>query len=415
MSYGFKFFNNNNETVIDDTGTKPWYFGEAPVQFFFDITNVYTDLNKVDGDGNPFTTFPAGDAPGVTKWNVYTVTFAVPIAYDCFVAFSLPNTTRPVYYAFQKNYALVGDSSVRILIFVPNTIVAAISDIPKAYIFVANPVPTANLSTGFGLHVFNASQQCTYDSNKRHFQPTELPLIYINDPTNYVYSEPGVIPLSVNETITFPASAAVILPYVEVVNVVVTGEFGSYNVNSVHYQTIYRREGIGLITGVPRVYTKDSSTTYTQSGFFNQGAIGLQSGIILDAAPLDQGYTAPEFPASYSLSITRTNMIEGYDPKAYDDLYGKYVFKKRISSWLSPQKQVESDCSHLYITRMYSFCISLFDNYLNTLPEIYRTVNEFGVDTEHAHFGNTDKNLTVEFENLYCEGVLAGNGQTEKY
>ena len=111
----------------------------------------------------------------------------------------------------------------------------------------------------------------------------------------------------------------------------------------------------------------------------------------------------------------RTNMLEGYDPKAYDDLYGKYVFKKRISSWLSPQKQVESDCSHLYITRMYSFCTSLFDNYLNILPEIYRTVNEFGVDTEHAHFGNTNKNLTVEFENLYCEGVLAGNGQTEKY
>jgi len=111
----------------------------------------------------------------------------------------------------------------------------------------------------------------------------------------------------------------------------------------------------------------------------------------------------------------RTNMLEGYNPKAYDNLYGKYVFKKRIPSWLSPQKQVESDCSHLYITRMYSFCTSLFDNYLNILPEIYRTVNEFGVDTEHAHFGNTDKNLTVEFENLYCEGVLAGNGQTEKY
>ena len=111
----------------------------------------------------------------------------------------------------------------------------------------------------------------------------------------------------------------------------------------------------------------------------------------------------------------RTNMLKGYDPKAYDNLYGKYVFKKRIPSWLPPHKQVESDCNHLYITRMYSFCVSLVDNYLNTLPEIYRTVNEFGVDTEHAHFGNIDKNLTVEFENLYCEGVLAGNGQTERY
>jgi len=111
----------------------------------------------------------------------------------------------------------------------------------------------------------------------------------------------------------------------------------------------------------------------------------------------------------------RTNMLEGYDPKAYDNLYGKYVFKTRIPSWLPKHQQVESDCDHLYITRMYSFCVSLIDNYLHILPEIYRTVNEFGVDTEHAHFGNTDKNLVVEFENLYCEGVLAGNGQTERY
>ena len=309
MSYGFKFFNNNNETVIDDTGTKPWYFGQAQVNFIIDITNVYTDLNRVDSEGNLFTTFPAGDAPGVTKWNVYAVTFAVPISYDCFVAFSLPNTTRPVYYAFEKNYALVGDPSVRMLVFVPNTIVAQISDIPKAYIFVANPVPTANLSTGFGMHVFNASQQCTYDSNKRHFQPTDLPLIFVTDPTNYVYSEPGVIPLNENVAVTFPASAAVILPYVEVVNVIVDQDYNAY---SVHYQAIHRRAGSALYTGVPRVYTKDNNTNYTQSGFFNRGATGVQPCIILDAAPLDQGYTPPEFPASYSLSITRTNLTEGF-------------------------------------------------------------------------------------------------------
>jgi hypothetical protein len=111
----------------------------------------------------------------------------------------------------------------------------------------------------------------------------------------------------------------------------------------------------------------------------------------------------------------RTNMLEGYDPKAYDDLYGKYVFKKRIPSWLPPQKQLESGCDHLYITRMYSFCISLFDNYLNSLPQIYQTINYHGVDTEHAHFGNIDKNLITEFETLYCQGMLAGNGQLEAY
>ena len=111
----------------------------------------------------------------------------------------------------------------------------------------------------------------------------------------------------------------------------------------------------------------------------------------------------------------RTNMLEGYDPKAYDNQYGKYVFKKAMPSWLPSQKQLESGCDHLYITRMYSFCISLFDNYLNTLPAIYQTINQHGVDTEHAHYGNIDKGFSVEFEKLYCQGVLAGNGQLEAY
>jgi len=111
----------------------------------------------------------------------------------------------------------------------------------------------------------------------------------------------------------------------------------------------------------------------------------------------------------------RTNMLEGYDPKAYDNQYGKYVFKKAMPSWLPPQKQLESGCDHLYITRMYSFCISLFDNYLNTLPAIYQTINQHGVDTEHAHYGNIDKGFSVEFERLYCQGMLAGNGQLEAY
>jgi len=111
----------------------------------------------------------------------------------------------------------------------------------------------------------------------------------------------------------------------------------------------------------------------------------------------------------------RTNMLEGYDPKAYDNQYGKYVFKKAMPSWLPPQKQLESGCDHLYITRMYSFCISLLDNYFNSLPQIYEAIDYHGVDTEHAHFGNIDHNLITEFENLYCQGMLAGNGQLEAY
>jgi hypothetical protein len=112
----------------------------------------------------------------------------------------------------------------------------------------------------------------------------------------------------------------------------------------------------------------------------------------------------------------RTNMLNPYNPLHYNDyVIGKYVFKKSIPSWLPPQNQLESGCDHLYITRMYSFCVSLLDNYLDSLPKIYEKVNQYGVDTEHAHFGVINKNLVVEFNDLHCEGILAGTGQKESY
>jgi hypothetical protein len=302
MSYGFKFLNNNNETVIDDTGTKPWYFGQAQAIDIYDTTGFYTDLNKIDENGNLFTPFPAGDAPGVTKWNVYSIRYTVPSNYDCFVCFGLQNNSRAVYYAFQKTHAFIGEQYVYIEAFVPNNLVASIADIPKAYIFVTNPVPTANLSTGYGMHVFNSSQQCVYDSNKKHFQPVDFPLIFVTDPTNYVYNQPGVLPIGDNVAVNLPTNAAVLLPYVDVVNVIVNPNTA---VNTaVYYRAIHRRVGSIIRTGVPQIRTETSSPTYFQSGFLNRGSLGVQPIVVLDATPLDQGYTPPEFPASYLLRTT---------------------------------------------------------------------------------------------------------------
>ena len=56
MTYGFKFLNDNGETVVDDTNVKPWFYAQAPAAYVTDITN-YTDyaqfneLNKTDGNG----------------------------------------------------------------------------------------------------------------------------------------------------------------------------------------------------------------------------------------------------------------------------------------------------------------------------------------------------------------------------
>ena len=103
----------------------------------------------------------------------------------------------------------------------------------------------------------------------------------------------------------------------------------------------------------------------------------------------------------------RLELDEGFDIKEYDGLFGKYVFKKRISSWM-PDPKVTSD---LFVTRLYSLCPSLIDNYMNVLRQNYQML-QF-VDTEHAHFANIPKNYLVEFDKVHCKGQVASNGQWE--
>ena len=105
----------------------------------------------------------------------------------------------------------------------------------------------------------------------------------------------------------------------------------------------------------------------------------------------------------------RTILEESFDISEYDELFGKFVFLKRIPTWMN-QNQV----SHLLITRMFSMCPSLIDTYLNIIPKNLQLVDA-GFDTEHAHFANIPKQYLVEFDKLHCWGWLAGNGQIEHY
>lgn len=110
----------------------------------------------------------------------------------------------------------------------------------------------------------------------------------------------------------------------------------------------------------------------------------------------------------------RSVLLDDFDIKDYDNLFGKYVFKTRIPSWLPQDKQAQTT-DNLFITRMYSMCPSLIDDYLQTLVKCYNTVNEHGIDTEHAHYQHIDKKYLIEFEKLHCSGIMAGTGATEVY
>jgi hypothetical protein len=109
----------------------------------------------------------------------------------------------------------------------------------------------------------------------------------------------------------------------------------------------------------------------------------------------------------------RTVLHDEFKIEDYDNLFGKYVFKKRIPTWMQDQRKEVVD--HLYITRMFSFCPSLLDNYIIALQNIIQSIQQYGLDTEHAHFHAIDKQYVVEFDKLHCQGIMAQNGAIEDY
>jgi hypothetical protein len=102
----------------------------------------------------------------------------------------------------------------------------------------------------------------------------------------------------------------------------------------------------------------------------------------------------------------RSELEDNFDIKEYDSLFGKYVFKKAILSWMN-------NTDSLFITRLFSFCISLFDDYLQVIQKNMPLLGQ--IDTEHAHWINIPKQYLIEFDKVHCWGWLAGNGQIEHY
>lgn len=123
----------------------------------------------------------------------------------------------------------------------------------------------------------------------------------------------------------------------------------------------------------------------------------------------------PSIKRIHKLSA-RSTLLDSFDINHYTDEYrGKYIFKERIPSWMQKELTNQSGADHLLITRMFSLCTSLIDDYIETLGSIFDDVNKFNIDTEHAHFKNIDKDKLVEWKNLNFMGIMAGNGSIETY
>jgi hypothetical protein len=108
----------------------------------------------------------------------------------------------------------------------------------------------------------------------------------------------------------------------------------------------------------------------------------------------------------------RTDLVDGFDVNEHM-VEGKYVFKKRMPTWLSDsRKEFATD---LLITRMFSFCPTLMEDYKKLCETNISLVLQTRIDTEHAHFVNINKDLLVELDEIHCTGIVAGTGTVENY
>lgn len=105
----------------------------------------------------------------------------------------------------------------------------------------------------------------------------------------------------------------------------------------------------------------------------------------------------------------RAKLQSEFDIKNHDQP-GKYIFKKRLNSWMPKDIQEKYGSTHILETRLYSWCFSLVDDYVNVIIENFKTF-DFGLDTEHSHMLHIDSTKLIEHDMLNCEMIMALNGQ----
>ncbi len=103
----------------------------------------------------------------------------------------------------------------------------------------------------------------------------------------------------------------------------------------------------------------------------------------------------------------RCRLTENFNINDYNNTYNKFVFKTRVNSWMDKSIQESYGSPSILETRLYSWCSSLVDDYIQILLDNFKLF-ERGLDTEHSHFVNVPKEKLLEFENMNCECMVAG-------
>lgn len=103
----------------------------------------------------------------------------------------------------------------------------------------------------------------------------------------------------------------------------------------------------------------------------------------------------------------RCELTKNFTMDDYKNTEGKFVFKNRVVSWMDESVQQRFGSTHILETRLYSWCLSLVDEYLGILNKNFELMNQ-GFDTEHSHFLNIPKDKLLEFEMLNVTCFVSG-------
>lgn len=104
-------------------------------------------------------------------------------------------------------------------------------------------------------------------------------------------------------------------------------------------------------------------------------------------------------------------LSSSFDISFYDntDLFGKYVFKDKLPTWLNDDRKILVD--HLLITRLWSFCPSLLGELLQTLPQVFETCMKHGLDLEHSMYRHMNQKHLYTVPKIGVAGPIAVNSE----
>jgi hypothetical protein len=310
MTYGFQFFNNSDELVIDDTTPKPWFVGKGT----YVSAEVSTEY-------------------AIAGYTVYKLTYttpSTPTGGAVYISWP-PNPLTNVSYCLESTVYLSGQNVI-VYAAVNNNYGPTSADVPQVFCFSFGYV--TNYTGGWGAKIFDATgTNCVFDADAKHLKidassdnanswgggsALDVQPSTTNDASNFS-SKQGVG--------TYIENPAFLTPKIEAEELVNNGD-GTFTRNT--YLAFFGRFNTVIAVWQPKVRSqlKTGTLSFTGSKRFNNKNLydflvqisprAYISPLVIEYAPYAPGGVTINWPqASYSLTLV--NALTGTGSSVTED------------------------------------------------------------------------------------------------